>query len=96
MDINNALISKLEHLSKLELSDEEREIIKKDLGNILDMINKIQEVDTSGIEPLQYVNEVHNAFREDVAENEISSEEGLKNAPEINGPYVSVPKVINI
>jgi aspartyl-tRNA(Asn)/glutamyl-tRNA(Gln) amidotransferase subunit C len=96
MEINEELIVKLEKLSKLELSEDEREIIKKDLGNILDMINEIQEVDTTNVEPLQYVNERFNAFREDIPENEISNKEALKNAPETEGPYIKVPKVINI
>lgn len=96
MEINDALISKLEKLAKLQLSDEEKKIIKQDLGNIIQMIDKIQEVDTDNVAPLQYINEDVNVLREDIAFNEISNEEALKNAPASQGPYIAVPKVINI
>ncbi|GLR16246.1 Asp-tRNA(Asn)/Glu-tRNA(Gln) amidotransferase subunit GatC [Portibacter lacus] len=96
MEINDELINKLEHLSKLSLSEAEREIMKKDLGNILQMVDKIQEVDTSNVEPLMHVNEDVNVLREDVARNEITNEEALRNAPSSSAPYISVPKVIDI
>ncbi len=96
MEINDELISKLEHLAKLSLSDEEREIMKKDLGNILEMIDKIQEVDTDHVEPLRYINRDVNVLRDDIAENAINNEQALRNAPSKSGPYISVPKVIDI
>lgn len=96
MEINDALISKLERLAKLSLSDSEREIIKQDLGNILEMIDKIKEVDTDNIEPLQHINEDVNVLRDDIAHNAITNEEALKNAPSSSAPYISVPKVIDL
>ncbi len=96
MDINDELISKLEHLAKLSLSEDEKKVMKKDLSNILKMIDKIQEVDTSQVEPLQYINSDVNVFREDKAENEITNEEALRNAPSTDQPYITVPKVIDI
>ncbi len=96
MEINEELIDKLERLAKLSLSTEEREIIKKDLGKILEMIDKIQEVDTENVEPLRYINEDVNVLRPDEPLNEISNEEALKNAPSSDAPYISVPKVINL
>ncbi len=96
MEINDDLIKKLENLSKLSFSEGEREIIKKDLENILEMIDKIQEVNTDDVAPLQYVNSNVNIMREDVPNNEISNEEALKNAPSSSGPYISVPKVIDL
>lgn len=96
MKINDELISKLEHLAKLSLSKEEREVMKKDLSNILEMIDKIQEVDTSSIEPLRYINSDVNVLAEDLAENSINNEQALLNAPSKSGPYITVPKVIDI
>lgn len=96
MEINDELINKLEHLSKLSLSEDERVIMKKDLGNILDMIDKIQEVDTDHVEPLRYINSDVNVLREDFAENQITNEQALQNAPSKSGQYISVPKVIDI
>lgn len=96
MDINDELISKLERLAKLKLSEEERSIIKKDLKNILDMIDKIQEVDTSNVAPLEHINDDINVLRDDIAKNEITNDEALKNAPEISDNYIAVPKVIDL
>ncbi|MCL4106797.1 UNVERIFIED_CONTAM: hypothetical protein GTU68_048241 [Idotea baltica] len=70
--------------------------MKKDLGNILDMINKIQEVDTENVEPLMHINTDVNVLRDDIAQNEITNEEALRNAPSSSEPYISVPKVIDI
>jgi len=96
MEINDELIAKLEHLSKLSLSDREKVDMKKDLSNILNMISKIEEVDTEEVEPLRYINGEVNVIREDIAVNEISNEEALRNAPSKDKPYLSVPKVIDI
>lgn len=96
MDINDELIDKLEDLSKLSLSTEERELMKKDLSNILKMIDKIQEVDTTDVSPLQYINQDVDVLREDIAQNEITNAEALQNAPSTDGPYITVPKVIDI
>lgn len=96
MEINDELIIKLEELSKLQLSEEEREMMKGDLTKILAMIDKIQEVDTSDVEPLRYINPDVNVMREDVAKNNATTEEALKNAPSKSAPYISVPKVIDI
>ena len=96
MEINDELITKLEHLAKLSLSPDEKEIMKKDLTNILGMIDKIQEVDTTNIEPLRYINQDVNVFREDIAEQTMTNEEALRNAPASEEPYIAVPKVIDL
>ena len=56
-------------LAKLELSEEEKEQAKKDMGSMLDYIDKLNELDTSGVEPMSHVFPVHNVFREDVVAN---------------------------
>ncbi|WP_235295732.1 Asp-tRNA(Asn)/Glu-tRNA(Gln) amidotransferase subunit GatC [Portibacter marinus] len=96
MEINDELINKLENLAKLSLSPEEKEIMKKDLTNILGMIDKIKEVDTTGVEPLRYINQDVNVLRDDEARNEMTNEEALKNAPSVQEPYITVPKVIDL
>lgn len=68
-------------LAKLALSDEEKEQAKKDMGKMLDYIDKLGELDTTGIEPMSHVFSVQNAFREDVVTNGDESEKTLKNAP---------------
>ena len=69
-------------LAKLELSEDEKEQAKKDMGSMLDYIDKLNELDTSGVEPMSHVFPVHNVFREDVVVNGDAREKMLANAPE--------------
>ena len=79
-------------LAKLELSDEEKEQAKKDMGSMLDYIDKLAELDTTGIEPLSHVFPVQNVFREDVVTNGDESGKTLKNAPGEKDNMFMVPK----
>lgn len=94
MQIDRDLILKLENLAKLELSDLERERLGLDLTNILQMVEKLQELDTSNVEPLTYISDVVNQLREDEIKGQVTNEQALFNAPEKNEPYFKVPKVI--
>lgn len=79
-------------LAKLELSAEEKEQAKKDMGSMLDYIDKLGELDTTGVEPMSHVFPVNNVFREDVVTNGDMREDMLKNAPgEKEGMFV-VPR----
>lgn len=95
MEINNSLVLKLEKLSKLKLSDQERSNISTDLNNILKMIEKLNEIDTDGVEPLIYVSGATNRLRGDVVKNQVPTKEALKNAPDKNEHFFKVPKVID-
>ena len=81
-------------LAKLELSDEEKETAKKDMGRMLDYIDKLNELDTTGVEPMSHVFPVQNVFREDVVTNGDDRDNMLKNAPaEKDGTY-KVPRTV--
>ncbi len=95
MKIDRSLINKLAELSKLEFNEEDAAEIQKNLGNILDLVEKLNEVDTEGVEPLIYMNENVDVFREDKVKQVISKEEGLKNSPDKDSDYIKVPKVIS-
>lgn len=95
MAIKESVILKLEKLSKLKLNDEERSELSGDLEKILSMVNKLEEVDTSGVDPLVYIHDEKNVIRKDEAGDMISTEEGLKNAPKRVDDYFAVPKIIN-
>ena len=82
-------------LAKLELSDEEKENAKKDMGEMLDYIDKLNELDTSGVEPMSHVFPVNNVFREDAVSNGDGREAALKNAPERKEDTFVVPKTIS-
>lgn len=82
-------------LAKLSLSDEEKENAKKDMGAMLDYIDKLSELDTSDVEPMSHVFDVKNVFREDVVTNGDLSEQVLKNAPEMKDNMYMVPKTFD-
>lgn len=94
MQIDRDLILKLENLAKLKLTDEERGKLTGDLNNILEMVGKLDELDTEGVEPLVYMNDEKRPLREDEIKNQVSQEKALSNAPERDEKYFKVPKVI--
>ena len=79
-------------LAKLELSPEEKEQAKKDMGRMLDYIDKLGELDTEGVEPMSHVFPVENVFREDVVTNGNMRESVLKNAPGEKDGMFAVPR----
>ena len=81
-------------LAKLELSDEEKEEAKADMEKMLDYIDTLNELDTTGIEPMSHVFPVNNVFREDVVTNGDSREEMLANAPQRKDDSFEVPGTI--
>ena len=82
-------------LAKLELSEEEKEQAKKDMANMLDYIDTLNELDTSGVEPMSHVFPVNNVFREDVVTNEDDRDEILANPPEAKDGAFVVPKTFD-
>ena len=79
-------------LAQLELSDEEKEQAKKDMGSMLDYIDKLNELDTTGVQPMSHVFPVDNVFREDVVTNGDDRDEMLANAPQKKDGTYMVPK----
>ena len=82
-------------LAKLELSDEEKEQAKKDMGSMLDYIDKLNELDTTGVEPMSHVFPVNNVFREDIVTNGDDHDKILANAPEEKDGAFVVPKTFD-
>ena len=81
-------------LAKLELSEEEKEQAKKDMETMLDYIDQLNELDTTGVEPMSHVFPVHNVFREDVVVNGDDRDNMLKNAPAVKDGSYKVPKTV--
>ena len=81
-------------LAKLELSGEEKEAAKKDMGRMLDYIDKLNELDTAGVEPMTHIFPVSNVFREDEVENGDDRERMLANAPKAKDGMYQVPKTV--
>lgn len=94
MLVDDALVDKLADLSKLQFDPSSKEAIRKDLNGILNFMEKLNELDTEGMEPLIYINEEVNVFREDKVHYPISKEAALSNAPLKDKDYIRVPKFV--
>ena len=81
-------------LAKLKLSQEEREDARADMQKMLDYIDKLNELDTDGVEPMSHVLPVKNVFREDVVTNGDDRKKMLANAPEQKDSQYQVPKTV--
>lgn len=92
--ITDEIIDYVGILAKLELSPQEKEQAKKDMANMLDYIDRLNELDTTGVEPMSHVFPVNNVFREDVVVNGDDSENILANAPESKDSSFMVPKTV--
>lgn len=93
-NISDETIDYVGILAKLELSAKEKEDAKADMEKMLDYIDTLNELDTSGIEPMSHVFPVNNVFREDVVTNGNQMEDTLANAPQRSGDSFKVPKTI--
>jgi len=94
MTIDQETVDKIAHLARLELSDGETQEMIKDMSKILDFMAKLNEINTTGVEPLVYMTDEVNVLREDVVKQEITHREALQNAPKHDDDYFLVAKVI--
>ena len=88
-------MDKLATLAKLEFENEAKDGIINDLNRVLTFIDKLNELDTEGVEPLIYMTDEVNVMREDEVRQEITQEQALHNAPEKDSDYFRVHKVID-
>ncbi|UEG51610.1 Asp-tRNA(Asn)/Glu-tRNA(Gln) amidotransferase subunit GatC [Mucilaginibacter daejeonensis] len=95
MQIDKDTVAKIAHLARLEVSEQETQELVGDMNKILDFMAKLNEVDTSNVEPLVYMTDEVNVLRPDVVKQEITHEEALLNAPEQDGKHFLVAKVID-
>jgi len=109
MKVTERDVSYVADLANLELTDDERGRMSKDLNSILGYIDMLNELDTSNVEPLSQISAMYAApgaeaktgssqfayaLREDVVQPCLSREDALRNAPETDGVLFKVPKVI--
>lgn len=94
MEVNDALVTKLARLSKLQFSDVEKAEIRNDLQQMIGFVEKLNELNLEGVPPLLHMSEEINVLREDEVKGSVSREEALKNAPTSNEEFFMVPKVI--
>jgi aspartyl-tRNA(Asn)/glutamyl-tRNA(Gln) amidotransferase subunit C len=94
MEVNDALIDNLSNLARLEFNAAEKEEIKKDLQRMILFVEKLGELDTTGVDPLLHMSPETNVLREDIPNDSVSRQAALLNAPATDGTYFKVPKVI--
>ncbi|HEY9196116.1 MAG TPA: Asp-tRNA(Asn)/Glu-tRNA(Gln) amidotransferase subunit GatC [Mucilaginibacter sp.] len=94
MTIDKETVEKVATLARLELSETEKEEMIADMSKILDFMAKLNELDTTGVEPLVYMTEGANVLRDDIVKQQITHEEALQNAPSHDEDYFLVAKVI--
>lgn len=94
MEVNEALVDKLAHLSRLQFNEAEKKEIGNDLQRMIAFVEKLNELNLEGVEPLLHMSGEVNVLRADEVKGSISREEGLKNAPLHDEQFFKVPKVI--
>jgi len=94
MQVTSEMVDKMARLAKLEFNDADKEAIRLDLEKMIAFVEKLNELDTSNVEPLIHMSESVNILREDEVKGSVTREEALRNAPDTDGTYFRVPKVI--
>lgn len=87
-------LRKTAHLARLDLIEEEEKLYSKQLEEILNYFQKLQELDTSSVEPMAHVLPLNNVWREDEIKKSMEQELILKNAPQVENNCFKVPKIV--
>ncbi len=96
MKIDEKTLDRIAELARLDMSDPiARKAILQDMQRVIDFVEKLNEVDTTGVEPLIFMTDEENVLREDAAKLEISKQEALMNAPVRDSDYFKVPRVVD-
>ncbi len=96
MKITDATLDRIAELARLDVGDAaSRSQLLGDMQRVINFVEKLNEVDTTGVEPLIFMTEGSDVLREDVAQLEISKAEALKNAPVKDSDYFKVPRVVD-
>jgi aspartyl-tRNA(Asn)/glutamyl-tRNA(Gln) amidotransferase subunit C len=95
MNIDKETVYKVADLAMIEIGEHEALTLQADLNKILTFMEKLNELDTTGVEPLVYMNPEVNVWREDVVIQDLSPAEGLKNAAVHNEDFFMVPKILD-
>ncbi len=96
MKIDNATLDRIAELARLEVGDDAtRQQLLGDMQRVIDFVEKLNMIDTKGVEPLIHLSEEHDVLREDVAMSGLSKQEALMNAPVKDSDYFKVPRVVD-
>ncbi|MBI5722545.1 MAG: Asp-tRNA(Asn)/Glu-tRNA(Gln) amidotransferase subunit GatC [Planctomycetes bacterium] len=93
--IDNELVRHIAKLGRIELADEQVGTFGRQLSAILDYVGKLQELNTDGIEPMAHAVELRNVLADDSPGESLKPDQALANAPQRDGDFFAVPKVID-
>jgi aspartyl-tRNA(Asn)/glutamyl-tRNA(Gln) amidotransferase subunit C len=94
MNLDAQTIHKIADLARIHIDDQEVDTLIPEMNKILSFMEKLNELDTTSVKPLVYMNESVNIWREDVVKQEISTADGLKNSAKHSEQFFMVPKII--
>ncbi len=94
MDIDIKQIEQIANLSRIKLTDDEKDIFREQLTDILGYIEKLNELDTDDVQPMAYATSIKNVFREDQQESSFPRQEILELSPSSANGFFKVPKVL--
>jgi aspartyl-tRNA(Asn)/glutamyl-tRNA(Gln) amidotransferase subunit C len=94
MKIDREQLNKIAHLARLEFDEKDAEKMMRDMTEIVNWVDKLNEVNTDGIEPLTTMSYEVNSFREDEVKEHLPHDRALLNAPKKDADHFRVPKVI--
>jgi aspartyl-tRNA(Asn)/glutamyl-tRNA(Gln) amidotransferase subunit C len=92
--VDIATVDKIANLSRLEIDASEKEAMAKELGRVLEYVEQLQKVDTTGVVPTAYMEPEEDSLRDDVPHKSFAPDEALANAPKATKGHFAVPKVI--
>lgn len=96
MKIDDATLDRIAELARLDVSDPARRAgLLADMQRVFDFVEKLNEIDTKGVEPLIHLSEEHDVLRADVAEVSLTKQQALMNAPVKDSDYFKVPRVVD-
>lgn len=95
MEITPEALEKIAHLARLQVAPQDREKLLESLNKIIAWVDKLSEVNTTGIEPLTHMTHEVNRLRKDKIEQSLTHEQALSQAPDHDADYFRVPKVID-
>lgn len=94
MIIDKQTIAKVANLARIEIQENEVEALITDMNKILTFMEKLNELDTNGVDPLVYMNKDENVWREDVVDQKLNAKDGLKNSAVHDDRFFFVPKIL--
>jgi aspartyl-tRNA(Asn)/glutamyl-tRNA(Gln) amidotransferase subunit C len=93
MKVDKNTLKKIAHLARLEIREDQEDAMLESLSEILTWVEKLNEIDTEGVEPLTNMSLETNMLREDKVTGHLDREKALKNAPDKDSKYIRVPKI---